>query len=52
MLEVAFNNTVNRSIGDTPSWVLIGVYQRGEIVDKLYAYLEENFLVPVGVGGI
>lgn len=47
-IEFAFNNTVNRSIGDTPSRVLFGVNQRGEIIDKLSEYLEENFLDPGG----
>lgn len=48
-IEFAFNNTTNRSIGDTPSRVLFGVNQRGEVVDKLSEYLEEKFLDPGGV---
>lgn len=47
-IEFAFNNTTNRSIGDTPSRVLFGVNQRGEVVDKLSEYLEEKFLDPGG----
>lgn len=34
-IEFAFNNTVNSSIGTTPSKALFGVGQRGEIVDRL-----------------
>lgn len=37
-IEFAFNNTVNRSIGTTPSKALFGVGQRGEIVDRLAEY--------------
>lgn len=40
-IEFALNNTVNRSIGMTPSQALFGVNQRGPLVDKLTEYLED-----------
>lgn len=38
--EYAINNTVNRSLGTTPSKVLFGVNQRGEFNDKIREELE------------
>ncbi|XP_037939272.1 uncharacterized protein LOC119672324 [Teleopsis dalmanni] len=40
-IEFAINNSVNRSIGLTPSQALFGINQRGETVDKLTEYLDE-----------
>lgn len=39
-VEHAFNNTSNRSTKMTPSNLLFGVNQRGDIVDELTKYLE------------
>lgn len=46
-IEFALNNTVNRSTMVTPSRALFGVNQRGEIIDKITEYLQENFSAPV-----
>lgn len=42
-VEFAINNTVHRSIGQTPSMMLFGVEQRGEIVDELTEYLQDIY---------
>lgn len=42
-VEYALNNTVQKSIKQTPSKLLFGIEQRGEIVDELTEYLEEKF---------
>lgn len=41
-VEYAFNNTINRSTGDTPSRLLYGVDQKGLIQDNLAKFLNEN----------
>lgn len=46
-VEFAINNTVNRSIGMTPSQALFGVGQRGETVDRLTEYLYQFAAAPV-----
>lgn len=38
-IEFAINNTVNRATGKTPSKLLFGTEQRGEIVDTLREYV-------------
>lgn len=42
-VEYALNNTINKSIGTTPSKLLFGVNQRGEVNDSLRDYLVEVF---------
>lgn len=34
-VEFAMNNTDNRSINNTPSMMLFGVHQKGEVIDKI-----------------
>lgn len=46
-VEFAFNNTVNRSIRNTPSALLFGVNQRGPEIDHLAEYLDEQELNPI-----
>lgn len=41
-VEFAFNNTFCRSIKNTPSRLLFGVDQQGEILDALKFYLDES----------
>lgn len=41
-VEFAINNTVNRSTGYTPSMLLFGINQRGQIFDSLRDFLESN----------
>lgn len=40
--EFAFNNTKNRSIGNSPCMLLFGVNQRGEVNDKIREILVQN----------
>lgn len=40
-IEFAINNTVNRITGETPSRMLFGVEQRGQIVDGIREYVLE-----------
>lgn len=40
-VEFAFNNTINKSIGEAPNTLLFGCQQRGTIIDKLSNYLDE-----------
>lgn len=39
-VEFAINNTVNRSTGYTPSMLLFGINQRGQVYDNLREFLE------------
>lgn len=41
-VEYALNNSVNKSTGKTPSKLLFGIEQRGNIQDALKEYLVEN----------
>lgn len=40
-IEFALNNTINRSTGHSPSILLFGIRQRGEICDKIMENLNE-----------
>lgn len=39
--EFSINNTTNRSIDNTPSMILFGVNQRGQVRDKIAEYLSQ-----------
>lgn len=41
-IEFAMNNTLSRVTGETPSRLLFGVPQRGQIIDVLREYVEEQ----------
>lgn len=41
-VEFALNNTVNKSTGDSPSTLLFGCKQRGNIIDKLADYIYDT----------
>lgn len=41
-VEFAMNNTINRSIDNTPSILLFGIHQRGKVVDKVGEQLAEQ----------
>lgn len=47
VVEFAFNNTVSRSIQNTPSMLLFGVNQRGPIIDHLAEYLDGLEFNPI-----
>ncbi|XP_076547015.1 uncharacterized protein LOC143305818 [Osmia lignaria lignaria] len=42
--EYALNNSVNRTIGDTPSRLLFGINQLGKVQDDLRVILEEQII--------
>jgi transposase InsO family protein len=47
IVEFALNNTVNRSIGETPSKLVFGFNQRGSIPDNLAKIISpESILIP------
>lgn len=41
-VEFALNNTISKTIGETPSKVLFGVNQRGKNIDAIKKYFEKN----------
>lgn len=41
-VEYAINNTVNKSIGDTPSKLLFGIHQTGKVNDNLKEFLDDS----------
>lgn len=41
-VEYSLNNTLNKSIGTTPSEALFGISQRGKVRDEIATYLQNN----------